>query len=386
MRWSIGPCVTGHQAEATRIGPCRVESVPVPTISTRSRVLGLALVLCLAGPLPGTSPLGPPRARWPRGATVAEQAADPSPAACAPRPIARTWTRTMLTAVTRAGSQAWAVGMTASGPESPRSPIALAMRDGTWTRMPIARRSGEHALFGIDRSSSGRLWSVGYRQTSAGYRPLLLAWQAGRWQPRSLGAVGTRGGALVDIRARTDAATFAVGYSVGAAGQRSAGRPTHLERVASRPPAHRRGHDGCPAGHRLRARRPTHGRWAGVPSSGTPQPWVVRWDGARWRSVPAIRSGSEGVLTSVAVGDAGRGVGRGLPHRGRPVSPDGAAMGRPRMAGGPVPDGGRDRGRASEHPGARGRSARRGWDALGRRGRTMAGVPRVAHDARLAAG
>ena len=210
----------------------------------------------------------------------------------------------MLTSITQRGSQAWAVGVTNTGPETSRSPIALAWRNGSWARMSIARQAGEHALFGVDRSTSGRLWAVGYRQTSTGYHPLLLGWQGGRWEARSLGTISKRGGALVGIRARSDGATFAVGYTVGSVGQRplvvrrtSSGWRASPLPIASRTTGAlvavdaRSGSDAWAVG------------WLSV--QGTPQPWIVHWDGSRWRTVSAVRSGSEGVLTSVAVGRSG---------------------------------------------------------------------------------
>ncbi|MFN8518185.1 MAG: FG-GAP-like repeat-containing protein [Chloroflexota bacterium] len=210
----------------------------------------------------------------------------------------------MLTSIARAGSRAWAVGMTAAGPEAPRAPIALAYQGGTWRKMPIARQSGEHALFGIDRSTSGRLWAVGYRQTSSGYRPLLLSWVSGRWVPRSLGAVGQHGGTLVDVRARSDGATFAVGYSVDGVGQ----HPLMVRRTEhgwrrDRLPIASAGTGALLAVDAVSASDAWAVGWRTV--KGTPQPWVVHWDGSRWRSVAAVRSGSEGVLTSVAIGPAG---------------------------------------------------------------------------------
>lgn len=264
----------------------------------------LALALCLAGPFGGTSAARAVTAPVTTSGPTADQAADATPAACAPRAIGRVWTRTMLTSIVRAGSRAWAVGMTASGPEAPRAPIALAYQGGAWRAMPIARQSGEHALFGVDRSTSGRLWAVGYRQTSAGYRPLLLSWASGRWVARSLGPVGRHGGALVDVRARSDGATFAVGYGVDGSGQ----HPLVMRRTGS---GWRR--DRLPIGTgdtgvllAVDARSGSDAwavGWRAV--KGTPQPWVVHWDGSRWRSVAAVRSGSEGVLTSVAVGRGG---------------------------------------------------------------------------------
>jgi len=207
--------------------PGRVSSGTVPIRSTRSRALGLALVLCLAGPTSGTSATQAVTPSVPM--PVAEQAGEVTPAECAPRAITRTWERTMLNSIARRGSQAWAVGVTDTSPEASRSPIALAWRDGSWTRMPIARQAGEHGLLGVDRSTSGRLWAVGYRQTSSGYRPLLLSWQGRRWEAGSLGAIGKRGGALVGIRARSDGATFAVGYAVDRIGQ----RPLVVRRTSS---------------------------------------------------------------------------------------------------------------------------------------------------------
>lgn len=235
---------------------------------------------------------------------VAEQVGEVTPAECAPRAITRTWERTMLNSIARRGSQAWAVGVTDTSPEASRSPIALAWRDGSWTRMPITRQAGEHGLLGVDRSTSGRLWAVGYRQTSSGYRPLLLAWQGRRWEAGSLGAIGKRGGALVGIRARSDGATFAVGYAVDRIGQRPlVVRRTSSGWSASKLPVPKRvtgallavdARDGSDA-------------WAvgWLTVQGQPQPWTVRWDGSRWRTVSAIRSGSEGVLTSVAMGRSG---------------------------------------------------------------------------------
>lgn len=210
----------------------------------------------------------------------------------------------MLNSIIRRGSQAWAVGITNTGPETTRSPIALTWRSGSWTRMPIAREAGEHALFGIDRSTSGRLWSVGYRQTASGYRPLLVAWHGGRWEPRSLGAVGKRAGALVGIRARSDGATFAVGYAVTSIGQ----RPLVVRRTTSGWRA-----NALPIGSRATGvlvavdARSASDAWAvgWLTVQGQPQPWIVHWDGTRWRNVGAVRSGSEGVLASVAIGGAG---------------------------------------------------------------------------------
>lgn len=302
MRWSIGR--GGCRPGRPDIWRGRVSSLTVPNTSTRSRVLGLALVLCLVSPMAGTSAARsfvPPLTGDTR---TADQAADATPAECAPRAISRTWSRTMLTSIVRVGSHAWAVGMTATGPETPRSPIALAWADGTWRRMTIAKESGEHALYGIDRSTSGRLWAVGYRQTSAGYQPLLLSWQSGRWASRPTGIPRGRNGALIDVRARTDGASFAVGYTVDRSGQ----HPLAVRRTSNgwRPTRLPIGTTGTGALLAVDVRSASDALAVGWRTvKGTPQPWVVRWDGTRWRSVAAVHGGSEGVLTSVAIGPGG---------------------------------------------------------------------------------
>ena len=70
--------------------------------------------------------------------------------------------RSILSSVVSAGSQAWAVGLTTES-EDPRYPLAVHWDGSAWDKMPIASSTQERALFGMDRSPSGRMWAVGYR-------------------------------------------------------------------------------------------------------------------------------------------------------------------------------------------------------------------------------
>ena len=53
--------------------------------------------------------------------------------------------------------------------------------------MPIAPSSAERALFGLDRSPTGRMWAVGYRSKSSLYYPMMMRWNGSEWAVSSLG-------------------------------------------------------------------------------------------------------------------------------------------------------------------------------------------------------
>jgi hypothetical protein len=277
----------------------------------RARVVALAAALCVTIAMPGHAAARMPSALSLQPAVRPVLAAADGgvvAAGCTPGwdAIDRTWAHTALSSVVQHGDRAWAVGMrsTTTGDE-PRYPVVARWDGNMWREMPVTASPEERALFGVDRSPSGRLWAVGYRMTSSGYRPLLLRWQGGRWRPRTLGATGDRGGALVGIRARHDGATWAVGYRIDGIGQRPlAVRWTSTGWRSA----------GLPVGPRQTGAlmavdvRSSVSAWAvgWLMVGGRPQPWIVRWNGVRWRVVQAARSGAEGVLTSVAIGVDGR--------------------------------------------------------------------------------
>jgi hypothetical protein len=122
--------------------------------------------------------------------------------------------RSILSSVVTSGADAWAVGLTTES-EDPRFPLAVRWDGQAWIKMPIASSTQERALFGMDRSPTGRLWAVGYRTKSAPYFPMLMRWDGTEWVVSSLGAIGSRAGALLSVRARTDAVTWAVGFKMG---------------------------------------------------------------------------------------------------------------------------------------------------------------------------
>ena len=74
--------------------------------------------------------------------------------------------------------------------EDPRFPLAVRWDGHAWVKMPIASSRQERALFGIDRSPTGRMWAVGYHTKSTPYYPMLMRWDGAspngssrRWAP-----------------------------------------------------------------------------------------------------------------------------------------------------------------------------------------------------------
>ena len=169
-----------------------------------------------------------------------------------------------------------------------------------WDKMPIASSTNERALFGMDRSPSGRMWAVGYRTKSTPYYPMLMRWNGSEWVVSSMGPISSRAGALLSIRARSDSLTWAVGYKIGKAGQ----RPMAIRRVGTA------WHDESP--HAASSAtgvlmdvdaRTSADAWAvgWLANRAAPQPYLAHWNGGRWVTGRPVLSGSEGALISVAM-------------------------------------------------------------------------------------
>jgi FG-GAP-like repeat len=283
----------------------------VPQVRSRRGILAVAVAVLITSVLPGPFAAGmstPRTVGSPRPAVdTRAQPNDANDAVTAAATCGLGWSaadttyaRSALTSVVRSGRHEWAVGMTSTAADEPRYPLATTSQGGAWKRMPITPAAEERALFGIDRSSSGRLWSVGYRLVGSTYRPLLLRWTGGRWSPVALGDTGRQGGALVGVRAWSDWATWAVGYQVDARGQ----HPLLLRYQSSswRPVTLPIGKRSTGALLAVDARSASDAWAVGwVATTADPRPWIVHWDGHAWRAVPPARSGTEGVLTSVAM-------------------------------------------------------------------------------------
>jgi hypothetical protein len=211
----------------------------------------------------------------------------------------RSYPRSILTAVVDTDSSAWAVGLT-SVSEDPRYPLAARWDGESWVEMPVASSSAERALFGLDRSPSGRMWATGYRAKSSLYYPLMMRWNGSEWTVSSLGTIDDRGGALLSVRARSDTSTWAVGYKVGSSGQ----RPLAIRRAGTKwqesSPSIPSSANGALMDIDVRA---SNDAWAvgWVVDRGAPRPYLTHWDGRRWRTGSPVSSGSEGALTSVAI-------------------------------------------------------------------------------------
>ena len=94
------------------------------------------------------------------------------------------------------------------------------------SRCPVAPSTAERALFGLDRSPTGRMWAVGYRAKSSRYYPMVTRWNGTEWVVSSLGTIDDAGGALLSVRAKHDTSTWAVGYKVGEVRPAAARRET----------------------------------------------------------------------------------------------------------------------------------------------------------------
>jgi len=240
-------------------------------------------------------------------AGVAAAVIEPSASPVASQPTCTTgWSEpdvsyrhSILASVVSQGTEAWAVGLTTIS-EDPRYPLAVHWDGTAWTTMRIAQSRREQALFGLDRSSSGRMWAAGYRTRASLYYPMMMRWNGTKWALAPLGPAGNRGGALLSVRARTDTLTWAVGYKIGDAGQ----RPLAVRRVGN---AWREASPAIPPGATGVLMdidtRSSNDAWAvgWIVDRGAPQPYLTHWNGSRWARGHPVEAGSEGVLTSVAM-------------------------------------------------------------------------------------
>jgi FG-GAP-like repeat len=205
----------------------------------------------------------------------------------------------ILASVVSNGPDAWAVGLTTVS-EDPRYPLAVHWDGTSWVQMPIEQSRHEQALFGLDRSPTGRMWAAGYRTRSSLYYPMMMRWNGTTWAVASLGAVSSRGGALLSVRARSDALTWAVGYKIGKSGQ----RPLAIRRVGT---GWQDASPGIPAAATgvlmdIDARSSNDAWGVGwIVDRGAPKPYLAHWNGAHWTRGHPVEAGSEGALTSVAM-------------------------------------------------------------------------------------
>jgi len=207
--------------------------------------------------------------------------------------------RSILSSVVSSGAEAWAVGLTTES-EDPRFPLAVRWDGHAWVKMPIAPSPQERALFGMDRSPSGRMWAVGYHTKSTPYYPMLMRWDGSRWVVSPLGAIGSRAGALLSVRARTDTVTWASGYKIGKSGQ----RPMAIRRVGTSWQDDSPHVSSAATGVMMDidARTSTDAWGVGwLADRGAPQPYLAHWNGKHWTSGRPILSGSEGAFISVAM-------------------------------------------------------------------------------------
>ena len=272
-----------------------------PLFAWMGAILGLLLTLS-AGPQPGVSthPAVGATASEAAGGRQQGVAAEDVPDCSVGWGDAHTsYSRSILTAVVDKGVAAWAVGLT-SVSEDPRYPLAARWDGAAWVEMPIVASSAERALFGVDRSPTGRMWAAGYRAKSSLYFPMMMRWNGSQWAVSSLDAIDDRGGALLSVRAQGDTSTWAVGYKVGDSGQ----RPLAIRRVGTSwrefSPPIASAANGVLMDIDVRNSSDAWGvGW--LADRGAPRPYLVHWDGSRWRTGTPVSVGSEGALTSVAI-------------------------------------------------------------------------------------
>ena len=235
-----------------------------PLFAWAGAVLSL-LVALMSGSLPGvlTHPAD--------GATSFEAASvrQSGAAAAADPPCPVGWTdadtsyaRSILASVVSSGTAAWAIGLTTVS-EDPRYPLAVRWDGQDWVDMPIEASSAERALFGLDRSPTGRLWAAGYRAKSSLYYPMMMHWNGSTWVVSSLGSLGRRGGALLSVRALSDARHMGRRLQGGHVRTATGGGPACRLGVAGGQPIDREGRDRGAHGHRRPEQHGCLGRWLG---------------------------------------------------------------------------------------------------------------------------
>jgi hypothetical protein len=199
------------------------------------------------------------------------------------------------------GREAWAVG-SLRGSE----PMAQRWDGSAWVDEPVeAVGANEAELFGV-AATADRRWAVGRARFGLRWRPLVMGWDGRSWSeddapiPRGVDA------ALRGVDAVTPDDVWAVGWTAGPGGRLRSLALRFDGRAWRRVPTPNPG----PGDHLLAsvAAPADDEAWAvgwSVGSDGRDRPLILRWDGTRWRPVPAPEFEGRAQLVDVAAPEAG---------------------------------------------------------------------------------
>jgi hypothetical protein len=193
---------------------------------------------------------------------------------------------------TTSADDAWAVGSSASG--NPQ----IVHWDGTaWTPVPAPSPAGYASLYGVAATSASNAWAVGTADSATGAKTVILHWSGANWTLAPSPSPGKRA-SLLGVAATSVDNAWAVGFGAGKAlilrwngiGWQRAAIPSFegtLQAVAA-----------------SSARNAWAVGFAGRPGGTgvfpTNQPVILRWNGVKWKRVPAHLAPGLGNLRGVA--------------------------------------------------------------------------------------
>jgi hypothetical protein len=199
------------------------------------------------------------------------------------------------------GREAWAVG-SMRGAE----PMAERWDGSAWVDVPVAAVGAQEAeLFGVT-AAARRRWAVGRARFGLRWRTLVMAWDGASWAAVDAPSPGRVDAALRAADAATPDDVWAVGWTAGAGGR--------LRTLALHSDGRRwtrvRTPDPGPGDHLLSAvAAVSHDEaWAvgwSIGSDGRDRPLILRWNGGRWRPVPAPAFDGRAQLIDVAAPKSG---------------------------------------------------------------------------------
>lgn len=200
-----------------------------------------------------------------------------------------------------AGDDAWAVG-------SMRGSEPMAQRwDGSEWRAVRVDPTGaaEAELFAVTAAGRER-WSVGRARFGLRWRPLVMGWQGRSWAAADVPALGGVDAALRGVDAVGPGDAWAVGWTAAPGGRQRTLALRFDGSAWQRVPTPNPG-DGDHLLSSVAAVGPDEA-WAvgwSVPGDGRDRPLILRWDGARWRPVPAPELVGRAQLVDVSAPEGG---------------------------------------------------------------------------------
>lgn len=187
-----------------------------------------------------------------------------------------------------------------------REPMAERWDGSAWVDAPVRAVGAEEAeLFGVT-AADDRAWAVGRARFGLRWHTLVMGWDGRSWRAEDAPTAGGADAALrgVDAAARDD--VWAVGWTASPGGRLGTLALRFDGEAWTRVPTPNPG----PGDHLLSAVAAASAdeAWAvgwSVRSGSPDRPLILRWDGSRWRPVPAPAFGGRAQLIDVVAPEPG---------------------------------------------------------------------------------